>query len=105
MKKIIIIVIAFCIILPFAGFSLDFGGNLDNSTSLSGSAPDSSVSLSQIDKLSLWFNADLNSNISFASSGSYSFSYSFSGNTGEVIPYLFDIDFLKIGRASCRERV
>jgi hypothetical protein len=68
--KLFILLTAFILIVfPLSGY--DFGGIIENSTILSYT---DATSVSQADKLSLWFGAELGEEIDIYIEGSYTFS-------------------------------
>ena len=80
---VILLVLLVTFLLPCYA-QIDFGATVDNATGLS---TDGSPEFSQMDKLSLWFDAALGEWMSLAVQGSYTFSLE--------RYYLFDVDFLE----------
>jgi len=93
MKPARIILIA--IVLTFAGvvglsaFDFDFGGSVDNSSTPSITLDPAGplYALDQRDKAALWGDAHFGSSFALSAQGSYSFTL--------LVPYLFDVDYLR----------
>ncbi len=66
-------------------FGIDFGGIIDEATTLSSTIP---AYFYQKDKLSLWLDAPFSEQLSLSLQGSYTYSID--------RPYFFDLDFLKL---------
>jgi hypothetical protein len=88
-------IVAAAIVLTFTGaaglsaFDFDFGGSLDNSSTPSVSAGSSGtvLAMDQRNKAALWGDMHFGPSFALSAQGSYSFTL--------LVPYLFDIDFLK----------
>ncbi len=88
-------IISVAIALTFAGvaglsaFDFDFGGSLDNSSTLSVTLDPAGplYALDQRDKAALWGDMHFGPTFALSAQGSYSFTL--------LVPYAFDIDYLK----------
>ncbi len=85
MNRFFLLLLIFLFIVVLQSFSVDFGGIIDNATSISGSED---YSFFQKDKLSLWFDAELGKALTFYIQGSYTYSID--------RPYFFDLDSLSL---------
>ncbi|MBN2536227.1 MAG: hypothetical protein JXB88_25320 [Spirochaetales bacterium] len=84
MKKVFMLSLLLCMfVYTPAGFSIDFGGYLDNTTLFS---TNKNTGFYQIDRLSLWLSGNLGKGWSFSALGHYTFEMDY--------PVLFDIDKL-----------
>jgi hypothetical protein len=87
--------LAIAVVLTFAGavalsaFDFDFGGSVDNSSSLSVTLDPAGplYALDQRDRAALWADMHFGTSFALAAQGSYSFTL--------LVPYLFDVDYLR----------
>ncbi|MEW5817105.1 MAG: hypothetical protein AB1798_17135 [Spirochaetota bacterium] len=87
MKTVILPAILFiflCVAIVTPLYSVDFGGRIDNSTSIDTEAP----VFGQQDTLGLWFTTGASNPLIFTAGGSYTFSL--------TRPYLFNLDDFKL---------
>jgi hypothetical protein len=78
--KLIILIIVFT--LNFTNvFSIDFGGTLDNKTSLNW---EDDLTVGEKIKLSMWFTSQFNENLNFFTKGNYTFSKEGTNHTGDL---------------------
>jgi hypothetical protein len=75
----------------------DWGGSLDNASTLYATtgAGSSTLDVVQKDKLALWVAARFSPSLALAVQGSYLISYD-SRSSSPFLPYLFDVDYLKL---------
>lgn len=99
-KKILLFITFICLSLSL--FAFDFGGFIENNSSVDGSAfALDKLALSQNDKVGLWIRTPLNDTVSFTSEGYYKFSlnspldpFSSDNITHEVNLNLFKLEML-----------
>jgi hypothetical protein len=84
-KLLFIVTLALLLVATFSLGAFDFGGILDNATTLTYTG---SLSFLQENKLALWFQTPLGRALTLSVKGSYTYS--------NERPYLFDIDSLKL---------
>jgi hypothetical protein len=85
----IAIAIALAGVVALGAFDFDFGGSVDNSStpSLSLGTASSVLAMDQRNKAAVWMDMHFDPSFALSAEGSYSFTL--------LVPYLFDIDYLK----------
>ena len=87
--KVFILSLVLATVVLSGASAFDWGGTVDNSTTLSYAADDQWL---QEDKLALWFSTPLGSALKFTAQGSYMFSY----NQPGPIEHILDADLLHL---------
>jgi hypothetical protein len=97
LRLIALILLGLLLTLGLGATDWDWGGSLDNASTLymtAGSGGFASDGV-QKDKLALWVQAQFSPSLALAAQGSYLISYD-SRSSSPFLPYLFDVDYLTV---------
>lgn len=88
-----LLVLVLLVGVSLSSFAIDFGGSIDNSTSVTYTFKDADAYLFQKDRIALWLVSELTPSLKLSIQGSFTYTYE---NPRPEFPYLPDLDFLTL---------
>jgi len=79
--------------VSLSSFAIDFGGTIDNSTSVAYTLKDSNANLFQKDRIALWLVSEFTPSLKLSIQGSFTYTYE---EPRPEFPYLPNLDFLTL---------
>ena len=79
--------------VSLSSFAIDFGGTIDNSTSVAYTLKDSDTYLLQKDRIALWLVSEFTPSLKLSIQGSFTYTYE---EPRPEFPYLPNLDFLTL---------